>query len=77
MPTRRARSPRRRTRRAAGRTARSVRAAAVRAVEQVLSSDAAFALLVRRLEEAGWRVEREPRAKAAAPGEARSARGEH
>ena len=55
MPTRRARSPRRRT---AGRTARSVRAAAVRAVEHVLSSDAAFALLVRRLEEAGWRVER-------------------
>jgi hypothetical protein len=37
-----------------------VSAAAARAVERVLSSPDAFALLVRRLEAAGWHVEREP-----------------
>jgi hypothetical protein len=37
-----------------------VRAAAARAVERVLSSPEAFDLLVRRLEDAGWHVEREP-----------------
>jgi len=37
-----------------------VRAAAARAVERVLSSRDAFALLIRRLEAAGWRIEREP-----------------
>jgi hypothetical protein len=42
------------------RTARPVSAAAARAVERVLSSPDAFALLVRRLEAAGWHVEREP-----------------
>jgi hypothetical protein len=35
-----------------------VQAAAMRAVEQVLSSEEAFALLISRLEAAGWRVER-------------------
>jgi len=37
-----------------------VRAAAARAVARVLSSRDAFALLLRRLEAAGWRIEREP-----------------
>jgi hypothetical protein len=37
-----------------------VRRAAARAVERVLSSEEALALLVRRLEAAGWHVEREP-----------------
>jgi len=37
-----------------------VRAAAARAVERVLSSPDAFALLIRRLEAAGWHIEREP-----------------
>jgi hypothetical protein len=35
-----------------------VRAAAARAVDQVLSSDEAFELLVRKLEAAGWHIER-------------------
>jgi len=48
-------APRRRRR-----TARPVSAAAARAVERVLASPDAFALLVRRLEAAGWHVEREP-----------------
>ena len=47
-----------RTRRTA-RTARPVRSAAERAVERVLSSDEAFALLMRRLEAAGWHIERD------------------
>jgi hypothetical protein len=36
-----------------------VRSAAERAVERVLSSDEAFALLMRRLEAAGWHIERD------------------
>jgi hypothetical protein len=36
-----------------------VRSAAARAVERVLGSPGAFALLIRRLEAAGWRIERE------------------
>jgi len=40
------------------RTSRAIRLAAARAVEQVMSSDEALELLVRRLEEAGWHVER-------------------
>jgi hypothetical protein len=35
-----------------------VRAAAARAVDRVLSSEETFALLIRRLEAAGWHVER-------------------
>jgi hypothetical protein len=35
-----------------------VRSAVERAVDRVLTSDEAFALLIRRLEEAGWQVER-------------------
>jgi len=47
---------------------RPVRSAAARAVERVLGSPGAFALLVRRLEAAGWRVEREaPSRSRAAP----------
>jgi hypothetical protein len=49
----RASARRRRTR-----TAAPVRAAAARAVEQVLSSPDAFALLIGRLEAEGWRIER-------------------
>ncbi len=41
------------------RTAASVRSAAERAVATVLGSDEAFALLIERLEAAGWRVERD------------------
>jgi hypothetical protein len=41
------------------RTASRVSAAAARAVDAVLSSHEAFALLVRRLEEAGWHVARD------------------
>jgi hypothetical protein len=37
-----------------------VRSAVERAVDRVLSSDEAFTLMVRRLEEAGWRIERDP-----------------
>ena len=55
MPTRK--PPRRR--RAGVRTARAVKSAAARAVERVLSSADAFALLIRRLKAAGWRVERD------------------
>jgi hypothetical protein len=35
-----------------------VRSAAARAVERVLSSDETFALLISRLEAAGWHIER-------------------
>jgi hypothetical protein len=49
-------APRRRRRS----TARPVSAAAARAVERILASPDTFALLVRRLEAAGWHVEREP-----------------
>jgi len=55
MPARK----RTRRRRAGARTARPVRGAAARAVERVLGSRDAFALLLRRLEAAGWRIERE------------------
>jgi hypothetical protein len=56
--------PQRRTTRARARTParREIAAAAARAVEQVLSSSDALALLVRRLEEAGWHIEPEPAA---------------
>ncbi len=52
----------------AARTAEPVReaAAAAAAVERVLASDDAFALLIRRLEAAGWRIE--PAPEASAPG---------
>jgi len=36
----------------------AVRDAAARAVERVLSSRESFALLIRRLESAGWHIER-------------------
>jgi hypothetical protein len=36
-----------------------VRIAAARAVEQVLASSHAFKLLIRRLEAAGWHIERD------------------
>ena len=55
MPTHK--PPRRR--RAGARTARPVRSAAARAVDRVLGSADAFALLIRRLEAAGWRIERD------------------
>ncbi len=45
---------------ATSRTRQSVRSAAARAVQQVLNSREAFALMMRRLEDAGWRVERAP-----------------
>jgi hydroxyethylthiazole kinase-like sugar kinase family protein len=45
-------------RRQRARTAAPVRAAAARAVERVLSSPDAFALLIGRLEAEGWRIER-------------------
>jgi len=35
-----------------------VRDAAARAVERVFASEETFALLIRRLEQAGWRIER-------------------
>ena len=54
MPTRK--RPRRRH--ATARTARAVKSAAARAVERVLGSADAFALLIQRLEAAGWRIER-------------------
>ena len=44
------------------RTAAAVGAAAARAVDRVLSSEEALALLLRRLEAAGWHIEREPEA---------------
>jgi len=52
VPTRKGGSRRKR------RTARPVRDAAARAVDRVLSSKESFALLIRRLEEAGWQIER-------------------
>jgi hypothetical protein len=39
-------------------TRRSVRAAAERAVDRLLSSEESFALLIRRLQDAGWQIER-------------------
>jgi hypothetical protein len=39
---------------------REIAAAAARAVERVLSSSEALALLVRRLQDAGWHIESEP-----------------
>jgi hypothetical protein len=60
VATRRTRTPARsQARRRLKATARSVRTAAERAVERVLSSEEAFALLIDRLEAAGWHVERE------------------
>jgi hypothetical protein len=47
-------------RRRSGAAAGPVRAAAARAVEKVLSSPDAFALLVARLEAEGWRIEKAP-----------------
>ena len=38
----------------------AVRSAAARAVEQVMNSKEAFGLMMRRLEAAGWQVERAP-----------------
>ena len=74
MPTRK--PPRRR--RAGARTARPVKSAAARAVERVLGSADAFALLIRRLEATGWRVERDvsspSRAVEGPPAQAPSAR---
>ena len=65
MPTHK--PPRRR--RAGARTAQPVRSAAARAVERVLGSAEAFALLIQRLEAAGWRIERDvPSASPAAEG---------
>jgi hypothetical protein len=52
--------PAARTRRPVRRTPESIRAAAARAVDRVLASEDAFALLIERLEHAGWRVERTP-----------------
>jgi hypothetical protein len=63
MPTRRsarAQVVKRSRRRRPGGTAGPVRAAAARAVEKVLSSPDAFALLVARLEAEGWRIEKSP-----------------
>jgi hypothetical protein len=63
MPTRRSgRAPvaKRSRRRRPGGTAGPVRAAAARAVEKVLSSPDAFALLDARLEAEGWRIEKAP-----------------
>jgi len=62
MPTRKPARPRvtRRTRRRRAGTAGPVRIAAARAVERVLSSPDAFALLVVRLEAEGWRIEKAP-----------------
>jgi hypothetical protein len=60
MPTRtsdKRRTPR--TRRPS-RTAAPVRTAAALAVERVLGSDEAFALMIDRLQAAGWRIERAP-----------------
>ncbi|MFI5043021.1 MAG: hypothetical protein ACHQNA_14445 [Acidimicrobiales bacterium] len=38
--------------------ARPVQAAAARAVEKVLRSEEAFALMIRKLEAAGWNIQR-------------------
>ncbi len=40
--------------------ARPVQAAAARAVEKVLRSEEAFALMIRKLEAAGWNIQRTP-----------------
>jgi len=40
------------------RTRRTIRAAAERAVDRLLSSEESFALLSRRLQDAGWQIER-------------------
>ena len=48
-------------RRRSGGTSAPVRAAAARAVERVLTSPDAFALLVARLEAEGWRIGKAPR----------------
>ncbi|HLY37847.1 MAG TPA: hypothetical protein VKU61_07415 [Candidatus Binatia bacterium] len=53
-PSRRARPRRAKT----TKTRPAVRTAAARAVERVLSSRESFALLIRRLESAGWHIER-------------------
>jgi len=53
-----------RTTRRRVRTAAPLRATAARAVERVLSSPDAFALLIGRLEAEGWRIERLPPAAA-------------
>lgn len=45
---------------AAQRTRQSIRSAAARAVQQVLDSREAFALMMRQLEQKGWRIERAP-----------------
>lgn len=42
------------------RTRQSIRSAAARAVQQVLDSREAFALMMRQLEQKGWRIERAP-----------------
>ncbi len=52
--TSRARKPARRS------AARPVQAAAARAVEKVLRSEEAFALMIRKLEAAGWNIQRTP-----------------
>jgi hypothetical protein len=53
-------SPGAKRRRSRGaRTARPIRLAAARAVEQVLANSRAFNLLIERLEAAGWHVDRE------------------
>jgi hypothetical protein len=64
MPPRPAHSTRRR------RTSARVSAAAARAVDAVLSSEEALALLVHRLEAAGWHVDRQPRSAGDAPAHA-------
>ena len=71
MPTRtsgKGRTPRARR---PSRTAAPVRTAAALAVERVLGSQEAFALMIDRLEAAGWRIERAPAG--AAPSSARAA----
>jgi hypothetical protein len=40
------------------RTRHPVRAAAQRAVDRLLSSEESFELLIRRLQDAGWQIER-------------------
>ena len=55
VPPRRRARPRRR---ATAKTRPAVRNAAARAVDRVLSSRESFALLIRRLESAGWQIER-------------------
>ena len=59
MPARTSTSRKTRTRTRDAQTAASVRSAAERAVARVFGSEETFALLIQRLEEAGWRVERD------------------